>query len=142
MSRSRRNAVIAMVGWRYDTRRFFMRRSFRRAAFTAAFLSAAIMAASCGPAASATDNTAMQRTIVVNGEGQVTVKPDQAQLSAGVVTQAPTAAAALAANTAAMNKVFAALKTLNIPENKIRTSNFSVSPQYPPYQPNNPLPQR
>jgi uncharacterized protein YggE len=55
-----------------------------------------------------------------------------------VVTQAPTAAAALAANTAAMNRVFAALKTIGIPDNKIQTSNFSVQPQYPPFRPDAP----
>ena len=34
-----------------------------------------------------------------------------------------------------MNRVFAALKTLGIPDNKIQTSNFSVQPQYPPFRP-------
>lgn len=85
--------------------------------------------------AAAADNTAMQRTISVSGQGEVSGKPDQARLSAGVVTQATAAAAALTANTTAMNRVFAALKTLGIPDNKIQTSNFSVQPQYPPYRP-------
>jgi uncharacterized protein len=85
--------------------------------------------------AAAADNVATLRTISVSGEGEVSGKPDQARLSAGVVTQAPTAAAALNANTTAMNRVFAALKTLGIPDNKIQTSNFSVQPQYPPYRP-------
>ena len=75
------------------------------------------------------------RTISVSGEGEALGKPDQAHLSAGVVTQAPTAAAALSANTAAMNRVFGALKLLGIPDNKIQTSNFSVQPQYPPFRP-------
>ena len=39
-----------------------------------------------------------------------------------------------------MNRVFAALKTLGIPDNKIQTSNFSVQPQYPPYRPDAPEP--
>jgi uncharacterized protein YggE len=85
--------------------------------------------------AAAADNTAALRTISVSGQGEVSGKPDQAHLSAGVVTQAPTAATALSANTTAMNRVFAALKTLGIPDNKIQTSNFSVQPQYPPYRP-------
>jgi uncharacterized protein YggE len=85
--------------------------------------------------AAAADNAAALRTISVSGEGEASGKPDQARLSAGVVTQAPTAAAALTANTTAMNRVFAALKTLGIPDNKIQTSNFSVQPQYPPYRP-------
>ncbi len=83
----------------------------------------------------AAENAATLRTISVSGEGEASGKPDQARLSGGVVTQAPTAAAALTANTTAMNRVFATLKTLGIPDNKVQTSNFSVQPQYPPYRP-------
>lgn len=70
----------------------------------------------------------------VSGEGEVRAVPDQAQLSAGVVSQAKTAAAALAANSTAMNEVFATLKKRGIPEKSIATSNFSINPQYPPYR--------
>ena len=66
----------------------------------------------------------------VSGTGEVKATPDQAQLSTGVVTQAATAAAALAANSRAMNGVFDTLKRAGIPEKNIQTSNFSVSPQY------------
>jgi uncharacterized protein YggE len=93
-------------------------------AVTVLFVSAGLTGASTAEEA--------RRTIVVSGEGQVTGTPDQARLSAGVVTQEPTAAAALDANTRAMNNVFAALKRLGIPDNKIRTSNFSLNPQYSP----------
>ena len=74
----------------------------------------------------------MRRIIVVNGEGEVAAAPDQARLTAGVVTQEQTAAAALDANTRAMNAVFAAMKRLGIPDNRIRTANFTLIPQYPP----------
>jgi uncharacterized protein YggE len=84
------------------------------------------------------ESSAISRTISVSGMGEVLGKPDQARLSAGVLTQAPAAAAALTANTAAMNRIFAALKTAGIPDNKIQTSNFSVQPQYPPYRPDAP----
>lgn len=70
----------------------------------------------------------------VSGEGEVRAVPDQAQLSAGVVTQGKTAAEALAANSTAMNSVFAALKKRGVPEKSITTSNFSINPQYPPYR--------
>jgi uncharacterized protein YggE len=70
----------------------------------------------------------------VSGEGEVRAVPDQAQLSAGVVTQGKTAAAALAANSTAMNNVFAALKKRGVPKKSITTSNFSINPQYPPYR--------
>lgn len=70
----------------------------------------------------------------VSGEGEVRAVPDQAQLSAGVVTQGKTAAEALASNSSAMNSVFAALKKRGVPEKSITTSNFSINPQYPPYR--------
>lgn len=70
------------------------------------------------------------RTITMTGTGTVKGPPDLADISAGVTTQAPTAAAALAANTAAMNKVFAALEKQGIARRNIQTSNFSVSPDY------------
>jgi len=70
----------------------------------------------------------------VSGEGEVHAIPDQAQLSAGVVSHGKTAAEALSANASAMNTVFATLRKRGIPEKSITTSNFSVSPQYPPYR--------
>lgn len=70
----------------------------------------------------------------VSGQGEVRAVPDQAQLTAGVVTQGKTAAAALAANSTAMNEVFATLKKRGIPDKSIATSNFSINPQYPPYR--------
>jgi len=78
------------------------------------------------------------RTIVVSGTGEASAVPDQAQVSAGVVSQAATAEAALDANTAAMERVFAALEAAGIEERNIRTSNFSVSPEYEPYRQDNP----
>src|SRR5882672_10067024 len=101
----------------------------------ALFLTGALSSFGVPTKAVAAENTTTLRTISVSGQGEVSGKPDQAHLSAGVVTQAPSAAAALSANTTAMNRVFAALKTLGIPDNKIQTSNFSVQPQYPPYRP-------
>jgi uncharacterized protein len=80
------------------------------------------------------------RVIVVSGEGEVAAAPDRARLSAGVLTEAETAAAALDANTAAMNRVFAALRMAGIPDTKMQTSNFSVSPQYAPYRGDNAQP--
>jgi len=70
------------------------------------------------------------RTMTVSGQGEVKAVPDEAQLSAGVVTQARTAADALAANSRAMNAVFDALKRIGIPDKSIQTSDFSVSAQY------------
>jgi uncharacterized protein YggE len=72
----------------------------------------------------------IQRTITVSGEGEAKAAPDEAHLRAAVVTQARKAADALAANSRAMNQVFAALKRLGIPDKSIQTSNFTVEPQY------------
>ena len=73
---------------------------------------------------------APQRTIVVSGTGEAVAVPDVAQVSAGVVSQAVTANAALDTNTEAMERIFAALRASGIEERSIRTANFSVSPQY------------
>src|SRR5438105_1979760 len=47
-------------------------------------------------------DAAAPRTLTVSGEGEAKAVPDEAHLSAGVVTQAKKAAEALAANTRAM----------------------------------------
>lgn len=93
---------------------------------------AGVLAALCAVAAQGQTPTPEipRRVIVVSGEGEVSSVPNQARLSAGVVTQAQTSEAALDANTRAMNNVFAQLKMLGIPDAKIRTSNFSIYPQF------------
>ena len=106
---------------------------------------AGVVALTSAPSSSparAAEATMPARTITVTGDAEVASKPDQARLSAGVVTQAETAAAALNANSTAMNRVFAALRMAGIPENRMQTSNFSVQPQYAPFRPENPEPQR
>jgi uncharacterized protein len=70
------------------------------------------------------------RTISVTGEGDIKAVPDEAQLSTGVVSQAATAAEALAADSRSMDAVFAALKAQGIADKAIQTSGFAVSPQY------------
>jgi uncharacterized protein YggE len=70
------------------------------------------------------------RTIAMTGHGEARGRPDLATIQAGVITIAPTAAAALSANSTHMNAVFAALKKLGVPDRNIQTSGFSVFPQY------------
>ncbi len=62
--------------------------------------------------------------------GEVTRVPDIARISAGVITQAPTAAAALSANGAQMNRVIAALRRAGVAERDIQTSAVNLSPNY------------
>ena len=69
-------------------------------------------------------------TLAMSGSGEMRAAPDSATLSAGVSSSAPTAAAALAANNARMQKALAALKVQSIADRDMQTGNFSVSPQY------------
>ncbi len=107
-----------------------MKRHARLAAVAGLCLIAALAPLAAAQAAD------LPHTITVSGAGEVKGVPDQVQLSAGVTTTAVTAAAALAENARKMNGVFATLKRLGVPEKSIQTSNFSVSPQYPPYNQN------
>lgn len=70
--------------------------------------------------------------LTVNAEGRTTRTPDLATFNAGVTSQAKTAAEALAANSADMNKVIAALKRAGIADRDIQTSNLNLSPLYAP----------
>jgi hypothetical protein len=62
--------------------------------------------------------------------GEVTRVPDVARINAGVVTQAPTASAAIEQNGRRMATVRAALKRAGIADRDIQTSNVSLNPEY------------
>ena len=78
------------------------------------------------------------RTLSMNGHGEVRTAPDVATVNAGVTTSAPTAAAALAANSSRMTGVFAALRKMGVAEKNIQTTGFNISPQYTNGDNNNP----
>ena len=84
----------------------------------------------CAPQLAMAQGAPQPRLITMSGHGEARAIPDTATLSAGVSAQAPTAAAALSANTTRMQSVMAALKKLGVPDKDIQTSNFSISPQY------------
>ncbi len=71
----------------------------------------------------------IRRHITVRGEASVTATPDRAEVIAGIVSRATTAAEALAANSAATRKLFAALAKHGIAARDMRTANFSVAPE-------------
>lgn len=72
-----------------------------------------------------------QGTILdVQAEGRTTRVPDIATIRAGVVSQAPTAAAALADNVQRMARVMASLKRAGIADRDLATSNVGLNPQY------------
>lgn len=66
----------------------------------------------------------------LSATGSVTVTPDQAHVSSGVVTRADTAADALRANSQAMTRVFAELRRAGVAERDMQTRQLTVSPVY------------
>lgn len=97
-------------------------------------LTAACAAISAGSAASAQiamPTPVMEGTrldIVASGESRQT--PDIAVINAGVVTEAPTASAALAENNQRMRSVFRALTAAGIDERDIQTASINLNPRY------------
>lgn len=89
-------------------------------------------------AAPALAQTTEPRTLTMSGSAIAKAAPDMADISAGVTSDAPTAAAALAANSAAMNRVFAALDRAGIARKNVQTSSFNVSPVYASRTPSEP----
>lgn len=74
----------------------------------------------------------LERTIRVEGTGEVKVAPDEAFIDVAVETLAPTAKAAAEENARKMDKVVTALVQAGIPRKEIETRNFSVFPEYQP----------
>lgn len=96
-----------------------------------------IMAALVLPTAAADAQIAPAAALPIDGtlldvvaEGRTTRIPDVATIRAGVVTQAPAAAAALGDNAQRMSRVIAALKQAGVAPRDIATANISLSPQY------------
>jgi len=83
------------------------------------------------------EDSKVTRTIQLSGHGEVRQAPDLAVISTGVLTSAPDAKAALAANTKAMSTLLATIKTAGVEDKDVQTSNFSVQPQYDYGQNNN-----
>jgi uncharacterized protein YggE len=75
-------------------------------------------------------SAAPQHSIVVAGQGSIAARPDRAQLSFGVSSDAKTASAALRTNAAEMTKVIAALKSQGIAAADLRTDLVSLSSRY------------
>lgn len=69
-------------------------------------------------------------TLSVSVEGKVERAPDVADLSGGVVSVAPTAAAAMADNARSMTAVIAAVRRAGIADRDIQTAGISLQPQY------------
>lgn len=98
---------------------------------------ALLLATAAAPAAfaqtarpSTGDSMFQTTTLNLSAYGETRVAPDKAAINLGVNNEAPTAAAALSANSQQMNTVIAALKKAGIAEKDIQTSGLNLSAQY------------
>ncbi len=82
------------------------------------------------PATAQTMQTMKPTTVTLTAEAHVERAPDIAEITAGVVTLAPTAAAASRANAEQMARVIAAVRAARIAEADIQTVGLSLQPQY------------
>jgi uncharacterized protein YggE len=89
-----------------------------------------VLLTSCCLAAAAQGSAAKVHFIRASGEATVHAKPDRVQISIGVVTQAPTAQAASAQNATQTSAVLDAVKRGLGSSGEIKTSGYSISPQY------------
>ncbi len=99
-------------------------------------MTATLIAAAAMPAMAAAQQVATTPILPdaalldVVAEGRSVRTPDLAVIDAGVVTQAPTAAAALSENAQRMDRVLTALKRAGVADRDVRTATISLSPQY------------
>ncbi|HVO92077.1 MAG TPA: SIMPL domain-containing protein, partial [Terriglobales bacterium] len=70
------------------------------------------------------------RTITVSGEANLSAEPDQAQIDIGVVTQARTAPEASKENADRLSRVLAEVKKLLGKGDEVKTSGYSLTPNY------------
>ena len=89
-------------------------------------LATALAFIACGGAAFAEDG----RKITVTGEGRQSAAPDIALVTAGVVTQGPTAAEALSRNSTGTAAVIERLRGEGVAAADVQTSSFSLQPVY------------
>jgi uncharacterized protein len=100
-----------------------------------ALLAALMLGGAALPAAAEAQQASITQTIAgtrldINATGEVTRVPDVAIISAGVVSRAPTASAALQDAANRMQRVLAALKRGGVEARDIQTSNVSLNPEY------------
>ena len=87
--------------------------------------------AACGSApAGAASASAPVKEVTVSASGTVRLVPDKATIYFGVTTQEQSAELAQSKNSEAVNKVIAVLTERGVEEKSIRTTNYSMYPQY------------
>jgi len=85
---------------------------------------------SLGTVASISQGGEQISAIYVSGSGSASEKANQATVTLGVMTEDPYASVAVEDNAERMTAVINAIKALNIPEDKIKTVQYSVYPDY------------
>ena len=106
-------------------------KTFVRAGAMALLLAAAAAPAAFAQTAQPSAGSMFQTTTLnLSAYGETRVAPDKATINLGVVTEAATAAGALAANNEKMNSVIAALRKAGIAEKDIQTSGLNLNAQY------------
>lgn len=105
-----------------------MKRSLR--VLAAATLIACAAGAALAQTPNETEENEMNRSITVSATGTVNATPDMARVQTGVITEADTAAQALAGNSQAMAKLIGGLKESAIEARDIQTAAFRVEPRY------------
>ena len=98
-------------------------------------LASAAMLAACQPASTPSyygpsQYQGSQAVISVSASANVKVAPDQATVSAGVVSQSKDAGQAMRDNAEKMNKVFEALDEAGIDRKNVQTSQITLQPRY------------
>jgi len=98
-------------------------------------LAAALLGAAALPSAALAQQATINQTIAgtrldINATGDVTRVPDLATITAGVVSRAPTATAAIQQTATRMARVREALRHAGIADRDIQTSNISLNPDY------------
>lgn len=109
-----------------------------KALFRAAAIGALIVAGTASVAAAqqaptpvaAADSLFRATTLNLSAYGETRTRPDQATITLGVTTEAPTAAEAMRLNAVKMNQVIAALKKGGIADRDLQTSGLNLNPQY------------
>jgi uncharacterized protein YggE len=69
-------------------------------------------------------------TITVEGEGQITARPDQAKITLGVVTEDRNVLLAQQENATISTHIIQALKDIGIEDSSIRTTVYTIYPKY------------
>lgn len=101
----------------------------RTALVAAAVLALVAFAGVFQPSPGAAAEPAAAGGLTVVGSGSSNVTPDRASFTFGTVSQARTAAAALAASSDEITKVIAALRRVGVARGDIQTADVSISPR-------------